>query len=86
MQLDAFDGLPVKGMEPTWEAGRPTMLTDNAKADKERGFVQYERKPLGYRPAEERIHVSKVFWVVQMQACGLHAHTRTHTQTQAVRY
>lgn len=64
----ARDGLPVKGISPTWEANRPTALPLPAAAaappaaaptttpvpapvvaNKLRGFVQYDRKPLPYR-------------------------------------
>ena len=46
LKHEANLGLPVKGFKPTWEEGRPTSLE---KADKGRGFLSYERKPLGYR-------------------------------------
>lgn len=48
LHREATAGLPVKGFKPTWEEGRPTVLpTQNA--DKNRGFLSYERKPLPYR-------------------------------------
>ncbi|GFR49656.1 hypothetical protein Agub_g11798 [Astrephomene gubernaculifera] len=61
----AREGLPVKGIAPTWEANRPTIVEPKAPAspvvpagpaaDKVRGFVSYDRKPLPYRPEAERI-------------------------------
>lgn len=56
MQKLAREGLPVKGISPTWEAGRPTIVAATAPAaDKVRGFVNYDRKPLPYRAEAERI-------------------------------
>ena len=46
LKYEANLGLPVKGFNPTWEEGRPTVLP---KADKGRGFLSYERKPMPYR-------------------------------------
>ncbi|GIL79137.1 hypothetical protein Vretimale_16677 [Volvox reticuliferus] len=71
LQKLAREGMPVKGIKPTWEANRPTIVTPKAPAvtpapavaaapagpaaDKVRGFVSYDRKPLPYRPEAERI-------------------------------
>ncbi|KXZ50144.1 hypothetical protein GPECTOR_17g780 [Gonium pectorale] len=67
MQKLAREGLPVKGIKPTWEANRPTIVPPKAPAapapvaaaapaaDKVRGFVSYDRRPLPYRPEPERI-------------------------------
>lgn len=62
MQKLAREGMPVKGIAPTWEANRPTIVMPAATAapaapaaDKVRGFVSYDRKPLPYRPESERI-------------------------------
>lgn len=51
---DAAEGLPVRGRNPTWEANRPKAL-EKGTAGKVRGFADYERQPLPYRPEEERI-------------------------------
>ena len=45
---EANAGFPVKGFTATWEEGRPTVLPTR-NADKNRGFLAYERKPLPYR-------------------------------------
>lgn len=50
----ASEGLPVKGLPASWAAERPKVLTEKS-ADKVRGFVQYNRSALPYRPAEERM-------------------------------
>ncbi|GLI65807.1 hypothetical protein VaNZ11_009430 [Volvox africanus] len=71
LQKLAREGMPVKGIKPTWEANRPTIVTPKVlaatpapvvaaapagpAADKVRGFVSYDRKPLPYRPEAERI-------------------------------
>eukprot|EP00877_Chromochloris_zofingiensis_P004027 jgi/Chrzof1/13625/Cz08g04180.t1 len=52
--VEAREGLPVKGVKATWEAGRPVVVAEST-AKKMRGFLEYERKPLGYRPEAERI-------------------------------
>ena len=49
LKMEAGQGLPVKGFKPTWEEGRPTALPPGEKANKGRGFIAYERKPLPYR-------------------------------------
>ena len=49
LNYEANQGLPVKGFNPTWEEGRPSVLPTGDKADKGRGFLAYERKPLPYR-------------------------------------
>jgi len=54
LKREADLGLPVKGFMPTWEEGRPTVLPQKG-ADKNRGFINYERQPLPYRAPEERI-------------------------------
>ncbi|KAK9817844.1 hypothetical protein WJX72_002960 [[Myrmecia] bisecta] len=51
---DANEGLPVAGRAATWEADRPTVLPVG-NAGKLRGFVDYDRSPLPYRPAGERL-------------------------------
>nr|QKY14997.1 glutamate synthase 1 [NADH] chloroplastic isoform X1 (GOSHI) [Polytomella parva] len=51
----AADGLPVKGMPASWEANRPSVIGPKG-ADKNSGFVKYERQALPYRPVEERIN------------------------------
>lgn len=48
LQKEAAAGFPVKGYLPTWEEGRPT-VQPTGTAKKSRGFLAYERKPLGYR-------------------------------------
>lgn len=54
LMRDAREGLPVKGIKPTWEASRPSVLPEK-NADKNRGFLAYERKPMPYRPEAERL-------------------------------
>eukprot|EP01025_Chloroclados_australasicus_P031120 TRINITY_DN3140_c1_g1_i4.p1 TRINITY_DN3140_c1_g1~~TRINITY_DN3140_c1_g1_i4.p1 ORF type:complete len:2248 (+),score=229.22 TRINITY_DN3140_c1_g1_i4:145-6744(+) len=51
---DASEGVPVGGRQPTWEQLRPTVV-DNGSTDKVRGFLEYERSPLPYRPESERL-------------------------------
>ncbi|KAL4529823.1 hypothetical protein Ndes2526A_g04578 [Nannochloris sp. 'desiccata'] len=51
---NASAGQPVGGWPAVWEAGRPTVLPDGT-AQKNRGFVSYERSPMPYRPVEERM-------------------------------
>ncbi|KAF5841354.1 hypothetical protein DUNSADRAFT_13222 [Dunaliella salina] len=54
LEREAAQGLPVKGMKLTWNESRPTVLPSK-NADKRRGFVEYARKPMPYRPPEERV-------------------------------
>lgn len=54
LEKDAMRGLPVSGRSPTWESDRPTILEEGT-AGKLRGFVEYERSPLPYRPEAERL-------------------------------
>ena len=65
LKHEANLGLPVKGFKPTWEEGRPTSLE---KADKGRGFLSYERKPLGYRCGKGGGGVSNG-WLSAVPAC-----------------
>jgi len=76
LQKEAREGLPVKGMKPTWEANRPTVLPTRV-ADKHKGFLAYERKPLPYRPEFERIKDWKeVHAAVAPEARGDLLHTQ----------
>lgn len=51
----ALQGLPVTGMPATsWEALRPKIVAKGT-ATKARGFLEYNRQPLGYRPPKERV-------------------------------
>lgn len=53
--VQAREGLPVTGTPATsWEALRPKIV-EAGSADKARGFLEYNRNPLGYRPPKERI-------------------------------
>ena len=54
LQREAREGLPVKGMKPTWEVGRPSILPKRG-ANKESGFLKYDRKALPYRDVAERL-------------------------------
>jgi len=54
LEREAAQGLPVKGMKLTWNESRPTVLP-SMNADKRRGFMEYARKPMPYRPPEERV-------------------------------
>ena len=51
---DAAEGLPVAKRKPTWETDRPT-VKPVGEATKMRGFVEYGRQPMPYRPVEERL-------------------------------
>ncbi|KAG2492850.1 hypothetical protein HYH03_009004 [Edaphochlamys debaryana] len=88
MQKLAREGLPVKGIAPTWEANRPTIVKPKAPAtagaapagpvaDKNKGFISYDRKPLPYRDVGERMKD----WdeVHDHQGTGAHAEL-LHTQ------
>jgi glutamate synthase (NADPH/NADH) len=53
--VTAREGLPVTGTPATsWEALRPKIVPSGS-ADKTRGFLEFNRQPLGYRPPKERI-------------------------------
>ncbi|KAF8066383.1 Glutamate synthase [NADH] [Scenedesmus sp. PABB004] len=55
LEVTARDGLPVAGVSAAaWEALRPKIVS-GAPTDKVRGFLEYARDPLGYRPVEERM-------------------------------
>jgi len=51
---DAAEGLPVAQRKLTWESERPTVKAVG-DATKLRGFVEYGRQPLPYRPVEDRL-------------------------------
>ena len=51
---DAAEGLPVAKRKQTWETDRPTVKAVG-DATKMRGFVEYGRQPLPYRPVEDRL-------------------------------
>ena len=51
---DAAEGLPVAQRKLTWESERPTVKAVG-EAAKLRGFVEYGRQPLPYRPVEDRL-------------------------------
>ena len=54
--VQAREGLPVTGTPATsWEALRPKIVAKGS-AEKTRGFLEYNRQPLGYRAPKERIH------------------------------
>ncbi|KIZ04404.1 glutamate synthase (NADPH/NADH) [Monoraphidium neglectum] len=53
--VQAREGLPVSGVPATsWEALRPKIV-GKGEADKARGFLEYNRSALGYRPPQERL-------------------------------
>ncbi len=53
--VQAREGLPVTGTPATsWEALRPKIVAKGS-ADKVRGFLDFNRSPLGYRAPKERI-------------------------------
>eukprot|EP00878_Enallax_costatus_P000131 GHUV01000172.1.p1 GENE.GHUV01000172.1~~GHUV01000172.1.p1 ORF type:complete len:2326 (+),score=665.07 GHUV01000172.1:565-6978(+) len=55
LEVTAREGLPVKGVNAEgWEALRPKIVPET-KANKGRGFLEYNRQPLGYRPEAERL-------------------------------
>ncbi|MEW5317427.1 MAG: hypothetical protein WDW38_008723 [Sanguina aurantia] len=49
------EGLPVTGILPTWESGRPTTLAAPTGADKMKGFITYERQGVVYRDTKDRL-------------------------------
>ena len=51
---DAAEGLPVAQRKVTWETERPTVQAVG-DAKKLRGFVEYGRQALPYRPVEQRV-------------------------------
>lgn len=51
---DAAEGLPVAKRKLSWETDRPTVKAVG-DATKMRGFVEYGRQPLPYRPVEDRL-------------------------------
>ncbi|MEW5307462.1 MAG: hypothetical protein WDW36_009857 [Sanguina aurantia] len=51
----AEEGLPVTGILPTWESGRPTTLAAPTGADKMKGFITYERQGVVYRDTKDRL-------------------------------
>ncbi len=51
---DAAEGLPVAQRKVTWDSERPTVKAVG-DATKLRGFVEYGRQPLPYRPVEDRL-------------------------------
>ena len=51
---DAAEGLPVAKRKVTWESDRPT-VKPVGDATKMRGFVEYGRQALPYRPVEDRL-------------------------------
>ncbi|WIA23003.1 hypothetical protein OEZ85_001356 [Tetradesmus obliquus] len=55
LEVTAREGLPVTGVNAAaWEALRPKIVPET-KANKMRGFLEYNRQPLGYRPEAERL-------------------------------
>ncbi|KAF6263375.1 hypothetical protein COO60DRAFT_459133 [Scenedesmus sp. NREL 46B-D3] len=55
LEVTAREGLPVTGVNAAaWEALRPKVVPET-KANKARGFLEYNRQPLGYRPEAERL-------------------------------
>eukprot|EP00775_Hariotina_reticulata_P011473 gene11473-11617_t len=55
LEVTAREGLPVTGVNAEgWEALRPKIVP-NTKANKMRGFLEYNRSALGYRPEGERL-------------------------------
>ena len=51
---DAAEGLPVAKRKVTWENERPT-VKGVGDATKLRGFVEYGRQAMPYRPVEDRL-------------------------------
>eukprot|EP00879_Flechtneria_rotunda_P003043 GHRR01003263.1.p1 GENE.GHRR01003263.1~~GHRR01003263.1.p1 ORF type:complete len:2008 (+),score=728.67 GHRR01003263.1:1512-7535(+) len=55
LEVTAREGLPVTGTNAkSWEDLRPKVVPET-KANKVRGFLEYNRAPLGYRPEAERL-------------------------------
>lgn len=52
--FEANEGENIQGRPAPWEATRPDVLPAGS-ANKLRGFLDYNRRPLPYRPAEERL-------------------------------